>query len=183
MDTKELKSVTEKLESYLNRTRTDKSIKNNLFSELQDKDELNLEPIEAVSLTAGADYYIESKKIVGMDFRSLCMAFQTLANCVKLSKKHKKDLGKFEKYWKNAGKKYSDEWIKRIQKAISNNKAAPDAKIFKTHKLIQDSDNIDSLINSKAKYKDYFNTLEIDDRTLEYIFKVYESAAKNKAQK
>ncbi len=175
--------VTEKLESYLNRTRTDKSIKNNLFSELQNEDGLNLTTQEAGLLTAGADYYIESKKIGGMGFRSLCMAFQTLANCVKLSEKHKKDLGKFKEYWKNAGKKYSDKWIKRIQKAISNNKAAPDAEIFKKHKLIQDSDNIDSLINSKAKYKDYFNTLDIDDKTLEFIFKVYESAAKNKAQK
>lgn len=175
--------ATKELESYLNRKSTSDSIKSNLFSELQNKDKLNLTAQEAGPLTAGADYCIKSKKIVGMDFRSLCMAFQTLANCVKLSKKHKKDLGKFEEYWKNAGKKYSDEWIKRIQKALSNNKTALDAKIFKTHKLIQDSDNIDSLINSKAKYKDYFNTLEIDDRTLEYIFKVYESAAKNKAQK
>lgn len=175
--------ATKELESYLNRKSTSDSIKSNLFSELQNKDKLNLTAQEAGPLTAGADYCIKSKKIVGMDFRSLCMAFQTLANCVKLSKKHKKDLGKFEEYWKNAGKKYSDEWIKRIQKALSNNKTSLDAKIFKTHKLIQDSDNIDSLINSKAKYKDYFNTLEIDDRTLEYIFKVYESAAKNKAQK
>lgn len=175
--------ATKELESYLNRKSTSDSIKSNLFSELQNKDKLNLTAQEAGPLTAGADYCIKSKKIVGMDFRSLCMAFQTLANCVKLSKKHKKDLEKFEEYWKNAGKKYSDEWIKRIQKALSNNKTAPDAKIFKKHELIQDSDNIDSLINSKAKYKDYFNTLEIDDRTLEYIFKVYESAAKNKAQK
>lgn len=128
----------------------------------------------AGTVTAGISYAIKTNtQVQKINFRTLCMAFTTLNTC----------LEKFDKLsdvWKEAGKKYYEEWCRRIGSAGDN----PTAKDLKDKGLLQDEDNLKEFGTPNSGtvnlYVDRLDDLGISKtKSKEEIFKFYEKVQNN----
>lgn len=124
-------------------------------------------------VTAGINYAIKiDSEVQKIEFRTLCMAFTTLDECLKKFKK-------LSNVWKEAGKKYYKEWRRRIKSAGSN----PNTKDLKDKKILQDEGNLKEFANPNSDtvklYADRFNNLGIPNTKSKKIFEFYEKVQNN----